>query len=309
MKRTNRSETAAGGVPVINVRRAAAILVVVGLLLGPAPGARAVFDDLELSPRARGLGGAYAGLSNDAAGLFYNPAGLVNVEGIDVYTSLFHPFNYAFSRANLLAVAWASEEWGTFGFGYSDFRVDYDGAVLSIESTYSFGHALMLMEDLSSSFAFGYAINLYHLDYPTLSVSGYDLGAENTYGVDLGFQGKLHERTTVGFFVENVNNPSIGDPKETELSQRLSGGIAYQAYDGVITAAEVEKEFGEDVQFHAGIECRIAAPLVLRFGAQSEPNLFDVGAGFGYKDVQTDFTYTYHPVLDATFHYGLGLRF
>ena len=138
---------------------------------------------------------------------------------------------------------------------------------------------------------------------------GYDLGSETTIGVDIGFQATLRERTTAGIFAKNLNNPAIGDPVENDLPQRISGGIAYRPYDGVVTAVEVEKQVGEQVQFHGGLEFRVAEPLVLRFGAQSEPNLFDVGAGLGYRNAKIDFTYTHHPVLDATFHYGLGLRF
>ncbi len=309
MNPSKRRATAAGGDPVINLRRGAALIVAVGLSLGFASRAAAVFDDLELGPRARGLGGSYAGLSADATGLFYNPAGLVGVEDYDLYASVFQPFNYGFSQVNLVAVAVPTESWGTVGIAYSDFRVDYEGAVLSIERTFTVGQSLQLMEDLSSSLAFGYAVNVYNLDYPTVSVSGLDLGSETTIGIDFGFQARLRERTTAGVFVKNVNNPAMGDPVEYDLPQRVSGGIAYRPYDGVITAVEVEKQVGEEVQFHGGMEFRIVEPLVLRFCAQSEPNLFNVGAGFGHRNVQVDFTYTHHPVLDATFHYGLGLRF
>ncbi len=309
MIQMNRSTTGAGGVRVINQRMTAALLVALGLGLGFAPQADAVFDDLEVGPRARGLGGSYAGLSDDATGLFYNPAGLVGVESMDAYLSVFRPFNYGFSQASVAALAIPTEDWGTIAIGYSGFRVDYEGTVLSAEHTFTLGQSLMLMEDLSSSLAFGYAVNVFYLDYPTLSVGGYDLGSETTYGIDIGFQARLRDRTTAGVFVKNLNNPAIGDPVESDLPQRISGGMAYRPYDGVVTAVEVEKEVGEDIQFHGGVEFRIAEPLVLRFGAQSKPNLFDAGAGIAYRDVKIDFTYTHHPVLDATFHYGLGLRF
>jgi hypothetical protein len=57
------------------------------------------------------------------------------------------------------------------------------------------------------------------------------------------------------------------------------------------------------------MEFRIAEPLCLRFGAQSKPNLFHVGAGLSYRNVKIDVTYTHHPVLDATLHTGLGVSF
>lgn len=303
-----RAACETGGAALIHFRRGGAFLCVVGFVLGAAP-AHAIFDDLELSPRARGLGGSYAGLSGDAAGVHYNPAGLVNVTDYDFYASLFYPHDQRFLLVNTVAVAIPAGNWGTVGFGYTDFRVDYKGTTLSIERTVTFAHGIQLMEDISSSLAFGYALHVYNLDYPTVSVSGLDLGSETTVGLDIGFTARLRERTTAGVFFTNVNNPEMGDPVATDLPQRVSGGFAYRPYEGVITTAEVEKELGEEVQYRGGAEFRIADPLVLRFGASSKPNLFDIGMGLTYSSAKIDITYTHHPVLDQTLHYGLGLRF
>jgi hypothetical protein len=120
---------------------------------------------------------------------------------------------------------------------------------------------------------------------------------------------RLHGRTTAGVFVKNLNNPSVGNPAPTDLRQRISGGFAYEPYDGVITTVELEKELGYDIQIHGGLEARVAEPLVLRFGVQSKPNLFDVGAGLVWRQVRVDLSWTYHPVLDGTFRYGLLFRF
>lgn len=291
-----------------NLLRGTAALVALGIGLSTAPPALAVFDDLEYSPRARALGGAYAALSDDASAVFYNPAGLVNVDGIRLHGSIFEPYNYGFHRANAFAVAFPTESWGTFAVGYSDFRVDYLSRVLTIERAFTVSHGVTLMEDLSSSFAIGYNLNVYSLDYPTPSVSGLRLGSENTYGIDIGFVARLRERTTAGVFAKNVNAPAIGEP-EHDLPQRVSGGMAYRPYDGVITTVEVEKELGKDTQFHGGVEFRVVEPLSLRFGAQTKPNLFDVGIGLDYRQINVDFTFTHHPVLDETFRYGIGLLF
>ena len=283
-------------------------LVVAWMVLAAAP-ARAVFDDLDYSPRARGLGGCYAAIADDSMALLYNPAGLVKLEQTDLQGTSFQPWNLGFVRANALAFATPVGSWGAVGVAYSDFRAENQGAVLSIERAVTFGHGFTLMEDVSSSFAFGYALNVYNIDYPTPSVSGVDLGSQTTFGVDVGFMAKLHDRTTAGVFVKNLNNPSIGNPVPTDLRQRISGGFAYEPYDGVITTVEMEKEIGYDIQIHGGLEARIAEPLVLRFGVQSKPNLFDVGAGLVWRQLRVDLSWTYHPVLNGTFRYGLLFRF
>lgn len=282
--------------------------LVVAAVLGRAAPVHAVFDDLEVSPRARALGGSYAGVTGDAYSIFYNPAGLADLEQRDLRGSYFQPFDLGFHRANAAAFAMPLRDWGTFGVGFSDYRAEYEGTTLSVERTFAFSHALKLMEDLSSSLAFGYNVNLYNLDYPTFSLSGLDLGTQVVLGLDVGFVARLRERTTAGVFAKNVNNPGIGDPVEDDLPQRVSGGFAYRPYDGVITAAEIEKKLGDDIQFHGGVEMQILEPLKLRFGAQTKPNLFDVGVGLEWQKVQVDLTWTHHPVLDHTIRYGLGLR-
>jgi hypothetical protein len=273
----------------------------------PSIALAALFDDYELAPRARGLGGSYAGISDDAIGVFYNPAGLVNLESLDLYASAFELWGQGFLRINAFAAAMPLERFGTVGVGYNDFRVEVDDATLSVERTVSFSHGLRLMEDISSSISFGYSVSIYNVDYPTRSVSDADLGSETTFGIDMGVQAKLRDRTTAGVFFKNVNNPEIGDPA-TDLSRRVSGGVAYRPYEGVITAGEIEKSLGEDVQFRGGVEFEVAPVLTLRFGGSSKPNLFDVGAGVQWSGVKVDFAYTYHPVLDATLHFGLGYR-
>ncbi|MDP6528299.1 MAG: hypothetical protein QF819_10100 [Gemmatimonadota bacterium] len=293
----------------IRFRSGRCLLTALLLVVLQAASAGAVFDDLEVSPRARGLGGCYAGLSSEATGVFYNPAGLVNTEGRNAYLSMFRPFDMPFSRVNLFAYSTPVQGWGTVGVGYSDFRVDYLDTVLEVERTLTFSHAFDLMRDLSSGLAFGYSVNIYNLDYPTVSVTGFDLGSETTVGLDIGFVAQLRERTTAGFFVENLNNPSMGDPVGVDLPQRVSGGMAYRPYDGVITAFEVEKQLGQEIQFHGGMEFEVSKPLVIRVGAQTKPNLLDVGVGLNFGMAKLDVTYTHHPVMDATIHYGLGLHF
>lgn len=68
-----------------------AALVLVALVLGPGAGARADefhYKDLLVGDRASGLGGAYTAVSDDAAGLYYNPAGTTYAEGGSLSASM-----------------------------------------------------------------------------------------------------------------------------------------------------------------------------------------------------------------------------
>lgn len=63
-------------------------LLLVALLLGPAPARADLASHFGMNPRTMGLGGAYAAVSDDLASLYYNPAGLVQLQGISVSTGL-----------------------------------------------------------------------------------------------------------------------------------------------------------------------------------------------------------------------------
>ncbi|MDP2302460.1 MAG: PorV/PorQ family protein [Ignavibacteria bacterium] len=53
----------------------------------------AKFLSIPMSPRAEALGGAVVGLSDDAASVFYNPAGIVKVKNVEAFFSYSNWFN------------------------------------------------------------------------------------------------------------------------------------------------------------------------------------------------------------------------
>ncbi len=277
-------------------------LVLVGLA-GPV---QAAFEDIEVSPRTRGMGMASVGLFPDAYGPFHNAASLAWVTDVRGAASYVRPFGYDFSGQSVVSGVGDIGKWGGVGVGIRYFGVDYRGEDLTSETTVSLAHGFQILEDIQSTVSVGWALNVYSLDYGS-SVTGIDPGSATTVGLDLSGQVVLHERTRVGFYALNVNNPSIGDVDEEELIRRVGGGLSYSPYRGVVTVLDISNELGEQVQFRGGTEFQVTDFLWLRGGLRTQPNIFTAGVGFRQYGISVDYGFsTGGGTLDATHQFGIS---
>lgn len=289
------------------VRIATAALA--ALLLVPcATMGAGVFDNLDLSPRARGMGGAFVALSNDETAIWTNPAGLAEQDGIGVYTSYVDLYGYDFLGLGSVAATFPTE-YGTFAVGGRLFGAEYRGVSLESEYTLAVGHGFTVMKDIHSSLALGYAVSLYGLSFDAESVGGEELGSANTLGLDLGVVGTLRDRTRFGFFVKNWNNPKMGEPDAEDLPQWFSAGVAYSPYGGVQTSLDFQKQDDDDLRAAFGLEFGVTDYLTLRGGLQNQPNRLSVGVGTRWERVRIDYSLTTHETLPATHHFGIGYAF
>ena len=262
----------------------------------------AVFDDYEPSVRARGIGGAFYSLSDDANGIFYNPAGLIksdehiSISYARIFSNDFQVLKTAAFTMPLPARA------GSIGIGLQAMDVDYLDVNLMSEKVYQIAHSFTLMKDVHSEFHLGYGGSIYHL-----SMEGF--GSEAAFGLNLGALVILHHRTRLGFAVTNLNNPKIGENNRHELPQRLAMGITYNPYPGVTTSFELKKPFGEATQIHTGTEVEVHPLLTLRLGLRNHPASFSCGASFKVNNFSVDYALNTHSVLRNTHHFGIGYGF
>ena len=262
----------------------------------------AVFDDYEPSVRARGLGGAFYSLSDDATGVFYNPAGLIKAPK-HFTASYSRIFSNDFQILKTAAITMPlSARAGSIGVGIQAMDVEYLDVNLMSETVVSVAHSFTLMRDVHSEFHVGYAGNIYYLSMERF-------GSETAFGLDLGALVILHHRTRIGFAVTNLNNPKIGYNNQHEIPQKLAMGITYNPYHGVNTTLELKKPFGEATQIHSGAEVEVHRMLTLRVGLRNHPGSFSCGAAFNIYDFVVDYALNTHSVLNNTHHFGIGYKF
>ena len=105
--------------------RTALLVTLLGIGVGTAANAWAAFEDIEVSPRARAMGGAWTAVRDDAYAVFHNPASLAWSGRIQAGASTVRPFGYDFSSQSTAAAALALPgRWGGLGAGVRAFGVE-----------------------------------------------------------------------------------------------------------------------------------------------------------------------------------------
>lgn len=272
-----------------------ALIIPVALLL-------AVFDDYQPSARARGLGNAFTAVAEDASTVFYNPAGLTNVNE-ELMLGFSNLYNQKFSEFKTVAAV-ANLPWkiGSIGFGARIMDVNFEDFSLMSEQTWSLAYGVNLVKDIHSTISVGTSANLYNLSFESDD-------KDSAVGIDVSGLAILHQRTRFGFSVTNINNPKMGVTNQNELPRKMAMGIAYIPYDGVITSLEMKKDFAKETEFMAGVESRLFENFSLRAGVHQNPATYSAGASFYMSGIKLDYAYTYHAVLDGTHYLNIGYSF
>ncbi len=276
------------------------------LLLSALTFSRAgVFDSRYPSARATAMSEAFVAAANDVWASYYNPAGLAQVDKFQFASAFQRPFGRTFFSNSFFAAAMPLPgKYGSASLVFESYGVKYQGVDLSSEYTATFSHGFYLLNDIHSSLSFGYNLRYYHWSLAN-SVGGLDLGSAGAFGLDLGLQASLYQRTYVGVYVCNVNAPTLGVETKHDLPQRITAGAAYRPVTGLITSISFDKTLGYDMQIHGGFEFLPVEWLALRLGAGTDPNRFSAGIGLNYFGFSFDYSFISHPVLPETHKFGL----
>lgn len=277
-------------------------LIILSLILVQTAFLLAVFDDYIPSARARGMGGAYTAVADDINSIFFNPAGLtnVNIEVMAGYSSL---YGQEFSEYKTGAFGFRlPQKLGTLAFSGRMFDIDFDEESLMSEQIWSASHAFNLQSDIHSQISLGYTVNFNRLQFDGEKT-------DTAVAIDLGATALLHGRTKFGFCVSNLNQAVMGDSNQNTLPSRLALGISYLPYDRVTTSIEIKKDFAQETEFMAGVEALLFDPLSIRFGVHQNPATWNGGIGLELQGLKIDLSYSTHTVLPGTFYTNLGYEF
>ena len=277
------------------------------LVLCLAQGYAGIFDERLPSPRATAMSGSVVALPGDVWSSYYNPAALAFVGQYEAGISYQTPYNLAYLHNYFFSATGPlpGEKYGTMAISFQNFGVDFEGNDMSAEYTFGLSHGFSLMQDIHSSLGVGYSLKYYHWTLGE-SISGIDLGSGSAFGLDLGVQGSVYNRTYVGLYFLNINTPKIGAITKHELPQRIVAGAAYKPVDNLATTIAFDKTIGKDMQVEAGLEFYVIPMLAIRMGVSTDPNRFSAGLGFNYNNFIFDYAFRSHPVLSETHQFGLS---
>lgn len=258
---------------------------------------------------------AYTAAPGDLWSLTYNPAGLNNMDRLEVGVSVIEWFED--TSYNYLGVGMPRGDGGlAIGLAYFDLGgvnvYDSNGTDLNeMAEAYNFG------------FVGGYGFQMPNVCDMSVGVSGhliqgsFDDETGTAIGLNFGVLYALMEnQVQLGASVRNLGTKFQFAGDEDEQTMTYAGGISYSP---VLTDVPVDLMVGvdalmpknRDMAMAFGGEVWVYDMLALRAGYKTgvEMGNLSYGAGFKYSDFQLDYTYTDHEDFEATHRLSLTVAF
>ncbi len=165
-------------------------------------------------------------------------------------------------------------------------QVHHTGSADYSESQFglAYGRSLGKKADIGTQF-----------NYNTTRISGY--GNASAISFELGTILHLTERLHAGVHVSNPVGGKFGKTRSEKLSSVFVAGFGFDASEKFFTGFEIEKEEGQPVNVHAGLQYKFMPHLLARTGISSATSSVWAGLGFTFKSFRVDISSSYHPQL------------
>lgn len=218
--------------------------------------------------RPMGMGGAFIGVADDANTTYWNPAGLSQIENVEVtYTpTIYNRDEYNYDDFVSIVSDLRIKERDFGGLGFSFVNSGYSTPLYEwTDSWYWLSYGVETFDNLSLGTNLRYKYR--EITVHPLGISGNDDGFE----MDLSLLWRV-KKFSFGLLYQNINEPNILGLKEIK---NLRPGIAYRPDDKTVIALDMYDATGEtdgttidvsqDLRF--GIERWLTENFVLRAGA------------------------------------------
>ncbi len=292
-------------------RRISALLLAAALVLALSGAACAAQDedpvgtaamlDIGMGARAMGMGGAHIAVADDAAVIYYNPAGLGFIDGRNV-TSLYTSLHGA---AGYMALGYAQRNIGggilrlnASGIEETDEFANVIGAFGVSDFTAIAGYG----REVAPGLSLGGTVKLYSQSLGETSGRGFtgDIGA--LYVMD-------DAKLSLGVAARNLfGKVRYGDSEEDAFERAFGVGAAYRPFRNLLLAADAVLKDG--IAARVGAEYCIKQFAVRAGGSvQKGETSITAGAGFGMGNFSVDYAYQTHKVLPDSHRISLNVRF
>lgn len=251
-----------------------------------------------LSPRAAAMGSAYIGISNDGAGILYNPAGLTAVKKLD-FSSAYRVMQLD-RKLGYLSFVIPTRMESTIGFswiyaGSGDVEGRSNAGQLTgrTVSSNDHGFGVSFAKQFIPAFGLGLRLNYYYKTFEDVNA--------NTIGVNLGAMlsidslfdyGEMEEKPIneikVGLIVENMaasyswsrETSNLNTDIDNEIPVEVGFGLSFMSFHRtLLTAFDVRKNSKQSLEFRAGAEYKVHRSVDLRAGL----NNGTLAAGVGFR--------------------------
>ncbi|MGB8656946.1 MAG: PorV/PorQ family protein [Candidatus Zixiibacteriota bacterium] len=266
------------------------------------------FLKIDPSARSSGMGGAFVGLSDDEAALYFNPAGLTQTQSKRFFTTYnnyitdiqsgFLGYVHPYSENTRLGVSLCYFNYGSLT------KTDDKGTNLGTFGASDLALAVSVAEEINAQLSIGGTGKLIY--------EKIDKYSSDALALDLGILYKASDgRTRLGAVGQNLGVQLKGATQSHKdaLPAYLKAGMSHQLRElPLIFTLDATKPFDNDVFFCLGGEFTALKPLYLRIGWSSfgknfktnsdKDNLAGFAAGFGVTWKVYRFDYAYSSYAD-----------
>lgn len=270
------------------------------------------FLKIGVGARASGMGGAFVGIADDATSIYWNTAGL--------------------SQLNQQEIVFVHNEW------YQDIKYEYLGYSLPIRSKSTLGFSLTYLslgefqgydalDNPTSEFSaygavlgFAYAYRVSQSISLGIGLKGIEEKLENekasSLALDFGFIYKPG-RLSIGMAYTNLGSSMKFIQEKEPLPTKFSLGVGYKIFeDRVSLAWDLDLPKDDKPILKQGMEYRYQEAIFLRLGYEyktSAQNLegtgLSLGGGFKFSNWEIDYTYSPNQKLGDSHRISLAYRF
>ncbi|MEK7396980.1 MAG: PorV/PorQ family protein [Candidatus Poribacteria bacterium] len=261
----------------------------------------AAFLKIEPATRPVAMGGAFAGLANDVNAIFWNPAGLTQVEKKELTTM----YNRWLANIRYASAAYAQNvgKGAAVGVSVQGLWTEYEKRTGDTEEPESTTSVYSYAAGLSGSYAL--VPNALSLG-GTVKFLNQDFDGDSSNGVCADIGGLVHVAgLRVGISAQNLK---LQMSNETNLPTGMRIGGSYQLDKDSVVAVEYSKYGSADPSYHLGIEKWFKGIIALRLGyniSSGDNPRKGLSAGIGLRaygtkpldnmDFQLDYAYVPAP--------------
>lgn len=259
------------------------------------------FLKIGVGARPAGMGGAYTAITSDGTALYWNPAGLAQIEKPEI--SMMYNAHFQKVKQGYLALAFPLLG-GTAGLGtnYVDMgtieKRDEEGNLTGQFSASDIQASLGYANKVSPDIMFGASAGVLQ-----------EVIAEDKKSAYLGNVGFLLVKKpfSFGLACQNIGS-KLG---EDSLPLTYRGGIAAR-FEALSIEADAVKAVDDDMYYCAGLEWWIGSTLALRAGYRTDQDIgsgISAGAGLRISKISIDYAYVPYGDLGNTHRISLGVEF
>lgn len=256
--------------------------------------------------RPMGMGETFVGVGDDANTLYWNPAGLPQLQRQE-FTFMYSDL-YGLGLRNMYG-AYVYPVSDNSAIGVDAFQTSLDDNELQFgQLKFNVGYGYRWRRVLSVGATFKYVNSNIGQDNTTADNAG-------GIGFDAGLMYTPTSRLRFGLLAQDVSNTSIkhdSGVSETIFHRNIRAGVSFKPIEPLLLAAEVSD------RIHFGSEFWLANTIALRGGLQRRIDtaaasafdsklIYSGGVGVKYRLLQIDYAYERHPFLPATQRFSFSL--